>query len=75
MTFHIHQKKKIHQVELSVLNMFNTQVTYIHKGNLNKALTTHYTSHHNRGRLQHPTLINGEIMETEAKQKHIEIKK
>ena len=34
-----------------------------------KAQTTHCTSHNNSGRLQHPTLTNGQILETESQQK------
>jgi hypothetical protein len=32
----------------------------------------YYTSQNNSGRLQHPTLINGQILEIESKQKHSE---
>jgi hypothetical protein len=39
---------------------------------LSKAQSTHYTSHNNTGRLQHPTLIIGQILETETTQRHIE---
>jgi hypothetical protein len=31
-------------------------------------LKTHSTTHNNRGRLQHPTLINRQIIETETEQ-------
>jgi exonuclease III len=34
----------------------------IHKRNFTKAQVTHCTSHNNSGRLQHPILINGQIM-------------
>jgi hypothetical protein len=34
-------------------------------GNFSKAQSTHCTSHNNNGRLQHPTLIIGQILETE----------
>jgi hypothetical protein len=46
--------------------------THIHKRNFTKAQSTHCTSHNNSGRLQHPTLINGQILETETKQRHSE---
>ena len=42
--------------------------THIHKRNFTKAQSTHYNS----GRLQHPTFINGQIMETETKQRQSE---
>jgi hypothetical protein len=42
------------------------------KGNFSKTQSTHCTSHNNSGRLQHPTLINGQILETESKQRHSE---
>ena len=46
--------------------------TYIHKRNLSEAQSTHWTSHNNSGRFQHPILINGQIMERETKQRHRE---
>jgi hypothetical protein len=40
--------------------------THIHKRNFTKAQSTYCSSHNNNsGRLQHPTLINGQIMEIE----------
>ena len=36
------------------------------------AQSTHCTSHTNSGRLQHPTIINGQIIETETKQRNSE---
>jgi len=48
---------------------------HIHKRNFIKAQITHCTSHNNNGRLQHPTLINGYIRETETKQRHRKTKK
>jgi hypothetical protein len=38
--------------------------------NYSKAQSTYCTSHNNSGRLQHPMLINGLILETETKQRH-----
>ena len=38
--------------------------THIHKRNFTKAQSTHLTPHNNSGRLQHPTLNNEQIMET-----------
>ena len=35
-----------------------------------KAQRTHCTSHNNIGRLQHPTLNNGQILKTETKKRH-----
>ena len=46
--------------------------THIHKRNFTKAQSTYCISHNNSGRLQHPTLINGQIMETETKWRHSE---
>jgi exonuclease III len=37
-----------------------------------KAQSTHCTTHNNSSRLQHHTLTNGQIMETETEQRHIE---
>ena len=36
---------------------------------------THYTSHNDSGKLQLHTLSNGQIMETESKQRHSETDK
>ena len=55
-------KGKIYQDELSILNIYvpNTMpATFI------------CTSHNNSGRLQHPSLTNGQILETETKQRHM----
>ena len=46
--------------------------THIHKRNSTDAQSTHCTSPNKSGRLQHPTLINGQILETETKQRHSE---
>ena len=40
--------------------------------NFSKAQSTHCISHKNSGRLQNPTFTNGQILETETKQTHIE---
>jgi hypothetical protein len=40
--------------------------------NLAKAQSTHCTSYNNSGRLQLPTISNGQIMEIETKQIHSE---
>ena len=42
----------------------------ISKRNFTKAQSTHCTSHNNSRRLQDSTLINGQILETETKQRH-----
>jgi hypothetical protein len=39
---------------------------------LSKAQDTHCTSHTNTGKLQHPTLIVGQIPESETKQRQVE---
>ena len=43
---------------------------HIHKRNFSKAQNTHCTAHYNSGRLQQPSLINGQILETKPKQTH-----
>ena len=48
------------------------QEQHIHYGNFSKAQRTHYTSHNNSGRLQHPIFINGQILEIETKQRQSE---
>ena len=48
------------------------QGTQIHKINFTKVQNTHCTLHNNSGRIQHPILSNGKIMETETKEKHSE---
>ena len=40
----------------------------IHERNFTKSQSTHCISCNNSGRLQYPTLINGQIMDTENKQ-------
>jgi exonuclease III len=64
-------KSKILQEELSILNIYapNARATTFTKDTFSKA--THCTSHNNSGRIQHPTIINGQIQETETKQRHI----
>ena len=47
--------------------------THIHKRNITKAQNTHWTPHKYSGRLQYPSLTNGQITETETKQRHTEI--
>ena len=45
---------------------------YFHNTNFTRAQSAHCTSHNNSERPQHPTLSNGQIMETETKQRHSE---
>jgi hypothetical protein len=66
-------KEKIHQDETSILNIYAVNArasTFIKE--TTKAQSTHCTAHNNRGRLYHPTLIKGQIMETETEQRHSE---
>ena len=61
-------KGKIYQVELSILNIYApnaSKPTFIK--NFLQKLKAHIAPHNKRGRLQHPTLRNGLIMETETK--------
>ena len=55
---------------LSILNICapNARISHIHKRNFINAKSTLCTSHNNSGLLQHPTLINGQIIETQTKQ-------
>jgi hypothetical protein len=61
-------KGNIYQDELSILNIYNpnARIPIFIKETLLK-LSAHCKSHNNNGRLQHPTLINSQIMETDTK--------
>ena len=62
-------KGKIYQEELNSEYLRSKRKgTHIHKRNFAKAQSTHCTSHNNSGRLQHPTFIYEQIVETETKQ-------
>ena len=63
-------KGKIYQDEHSVLNIFASKCKgkHIHKRNFTKHQSIYWNSQNNSGRLQHPTLINVQIIETETKQ-------
>jgi hypothetical protein len=72
----IHIKGKIFQDELSIEYLCSKcKGSHIHQRNFSKAQNTHCTSYNNIGRGQHPTLINGQILETEIKQRHSETKR
>jgi len=51
-------KGKIHQEEISILNIYANTLTFI--SNFTKVQSTHCTSHNNSRRFQHSTLINGQ---------------
>jgi hypothetical protein len=44
--------------------------THIPKRNFTRGQSTHRTPQNDGGRIQHPTIINGQIMEIETKQRH-----
>ena len=63
-------KDRIYQDEISILNIYapNAKASTFIKDILVK-LKTHI-AHYNSGRLQQPSLINGQILETKPKQTH-----
>jgi hypothetical protein len=77
-------KGKIFQDALSILNIYalnarastfiktNKQTKKKQKKTLVNFKAHYCTTHNNSGRLQYPTLINGQILETETKQGHSE---
>jgi hypothetical protein len=66
-------KVKIFQNELFILNIYapNARASMLIKETLVK-LKVHIALHNNSGRLQHPTVTNGQILETETEQRHSE---
>jgi hypothetical protein len=69
-------KDKVHQDELSILNIYvpNARASTLIKETLVK-LKAHCTTHDNSERFQHHTLINGQILESETKQRQSETKR
>ena len=70
-------KGKIYQKEFSIPNIYapNARRHIFIKEALLKLKSTHCTSHNTSGRIQHPTLINGQILEKETEQRHNESKR
>jgi exonuclease III len=66
-------KRKIYQ-ELLILSIYapNSRAPTFIKEIFTELKRTHCTSHNNCGGLQHATLLNGQIRETETKQRHSE---
>ena len=76
MTFHIHQRENPPRESLNSEYLCpKCKRTQIHKRNFTKSQSTHHAPHNNSERLQHPTLSNGQIMETETKQRYSETNK
>ena len=69
-------KGKIHQDKnLSANHLCSKcKTTHIHKRNFIKAQNTHCTPHINSGRLQHPTLTNGQVIETELNRDTVKLR-
>jgi hypothetical protein len=67
-------KGQVHQEEVSILNIYapSARATTFIKETLTKAQNTHWTLHINIEKLQHPTLTNRQVIETEIKQRHSE---
>ena len=53
--------------------MLQIQEHHIHKRKPTKAQNIYSTTHNNSGRFQHPTLINGQIMEGEMKRDAVKL--
>jgi hypothetical protein len=66
---------KIYQDVLSILNIYppNSRAPTFIK-NFTKAQSTHHTPHNDSRRLQHPTLSNGQILETETKRNTVKLR-
>ena len=67
-------KGKIYQEQLYSEHLCSKcKGAHIHKRNFTKPQSSHCISHNNSGGFQRSTLINGQIIETQPKQRHIEI--
>jgi hypothetical protein len=62
----------MHQEKVLILNTYaaNARVHTFIKRDFTKAKNTHGTQHNNIGILQHPTLTNEQVIETETKERH-----
>jgi hypothetical protein len=75
-TLHIHQGDNPPRESLDSEHLCHKCMsTHIHKRNFTKTQNTHWIPHSNNGRFQHPTLLNGQVIEIETKQRHSEIKR
>ena len=75
MTLHIYQGENPTRESLNSEHLCpKCKSTHINKRNFTKAQITHQLPHNNSGSLQHLTLINGQVIETETKQRYSQTK-
>ena len=64
-TFHTHHRKNASRILNHEHLCSKQKCTHLCKRSISKALIVHQTPHTNISRLQHPTLINGQVSQTE----------